>query len=194
MKIADFGFATSLTGKNGNGQLKTYLGTESYMAPEIILKKSYKGEAVDIFACGIILFIMVSGIPPFLKADAKTDRYYRHIYRKEFAEFWDVHERHRAHETNGEQFYSEEFRDLINAMFAYKPSDRPSIEQIKNHPWFNGTLPNIDELKNEFAERKERVEAEVQRQREEKKEEKLRAQMEVQYDPETSYTGFRPYC
>jgi len=58
LKIADFGFAAPIEGRDGSGLLKTRLGTESYMAPEIHLRKPYNGEAVDVFASGIILFIM----------------------------------------------------------------------------------------------------------------------------------------
>jgi serine/threonine protein kinase len=43
LKIADFGFAGPTMGRDGNGYLSTYCGTELYMAPEIHLKKAYKG-------------------------------------------------------------------------------------------------------------------------------------------------------
>jgi len=43
LKIADFGFATLINGKDGSGYLHTCLGTESYMAPEIHLRKPYSG-------------------------------------------------------------------------------------------------------------------------------------------------------
>ena len=58
LKIADFGFAAPVDGRDGSGYLKTKLGTESYMAPEIHARKPYNGASVDLFACGIILFIM----------------------------------------------------------------------------------------------------------------------------------------
>ena len=48
------------------------------MAPEIHLRMPYKGEEVDLFASAIILFIIVSGTPPFTKADPK-DPYYKII-------------------------------------------------------------------------------------------------------------------
>lgn len=57
LKIADFGFAAPIEGRDGSGSLKTRLGTESYMAPEIHARKPYSGASVDLFACGIILFI-----------------------------------------------------------------------------------------------------------------------------------------
>lgn len=68
LKIADFGFAGPIAGRLGTGYLTTILGTRPYMAPEIQEEKPYKGEVVDIFAAMIILFIMVSGNPPFMEA------------------------------------------------------------------------------------------------------------------------------
>ncbi len=61
MKVADFGFATFLSGKDGSGILRTNLGSLCYMAPEIHLSLPYSGEAVDLFASAIILFIIYSG-------------------------------------------------------------------------------------------------------------------------------------
>ena len=60
LKITDFGFSVYLSGRDGTGMLKTHLGTEQYMAPEIHEERAYKGDAVDIFACGLILFILKS--------------------------------------------------------------------------------------------------------------------------------------
>jgi len=51
------------------------------MAPEIIQHEAYSGQSVDLFACAVILFIMYSGTPPFMKADLK-DPYYRLIVNK----------------------------------------------------------------------------------------------------------------
>jgi serine/threonine protein kinase len=60
LKIADFGFAAPLAGRDGTGTCKTKLGTESYMAPEIHARRPYIGTSVDLFACAIILFIMIT--------------------------------------------------------------------------------------------------------------------------------------
>ena len=68
LKIADFGFAAPLAGKDGSGYLTTKLGTMNYMAPEIHLKQPYMGQSVDLFAAAIILFIMVAQHPPFTTA------------------------------------------------------------------------------------------------------------------------------
>lgn len=73
IKIADFGFAASTAGRDGSGLLTTYLGSVPYMAPEIHLGKSYSGAGVDLFAVGIILFLILSGRPPFGQATVQDD-------------------------------------------------------------------------------------------------------------------------
>ncbi len=77
LKIADFGFAAPLLGKDGSGLLRTVLGTFGYMAPEIIMRQPYNGESVDLFACAVILFIMVARHPCFVKADPIHDSFYK---------------------------------------------------------------------------------------------------------------------
>ena len=64
-KIADFGFAAPHFNSEGITKLKTNLGTRNYMAPELHYKRDYNGESVDLFALGVILFIMVTGRFPF---------------------------------------------------------------------------------------------------------------------------------
>lgn len=66
IKLIDFGFAV-ISNKN----LKLYCGTPSYMAPEIIMKKDYRGSPVDIWTCGIAFYVMICGNFPFT---AHTDR------------------------------------------------------------------------------------------------------------------------
>ena len=69
LKIIDFGFASDLGEITENGQiLKTYLGTQGYQAPELIYGFEYDGKMVDIFAAGVVLFMMVVGRPPFEEA------------------------------------------------------------------------------------------------------------------------------
>lgn len=47
------------------GVYYSHVGTERYMAPEMIEQKPYKGNTTDIFALGVILFVMVFGVMPF---------------------------------------------------------------------------------------------------------------------------------
>lgn len=62
LKIGDFGWAGPAQGRpENNNWLQTYCGTLLYMAPEILLNEPYDGKLVDIFAAGIIMFIMATG-------------------------------------------------------------------------------------------------------------------------------------
>jgi serine/threonine protein kinase len=128
LKIADFGFSAALRGKDGSGILKTKLGTEGYMAPEIPNKK-YEGKSVDVFAAGVILFIMYAGNPPFEKA-TPSDPYYKILKEKKFDIFWKAHSRKRPAD-----FFSETFKNLFVQLVAFEPTERLTIEQISVHPW-----------------------------------------------------------
>jgi len=105
LKIADFGFAGPTMGRDGSGYLKTFCGTELYMAPEIHLKKDYKGTEVDIFASGIILFMMCM-------AKGRADL------------FWKAHTKNRP---NGDNI-TPEFKDLFDQMMKLNPTERITLE------------------------------------------------------------------
>ena len=62
IKLIDFGFSIK---SNPSENLKMYCGTPSYMAPELVGKRDYKGWAVDVWALGIILYTILSGYFPF---------------------------------------------------------------------------------------------------------------------------------
>ncbi|KAL4503612.1 hypothetical protein ABPG73_017355 [Tetrahymena malaccensis] len=69
IKIIDFGFSIVIP---PDKKLNIFCGTPSYMAPEIVSKKEYYGPPVDIWACGILLYVMLVGTFPFKAADDKT--------------------------------------------------------------------------------------------------------------------------
>lgn len=192
LKVADFGFATLIAGKNDSGLLHTILGTESYMAPEIHLKKPYSGASVDLFAAGIILFILISGTPPFAKADPRSDPHYKLLCTGKQDIFWKAHERQKPKKAGQETFYSAEFRDLLNTMLAAEPAERLTIEKIKAHPWYNGEIKEAGDLKTEFIKRKKLVDAELQAQREIKEKEKQRQKMAAHH-AQGAFTGVRPF-
>ena len=89
LKVADFGFAALMEGKNKSGILHTHLGSEGYKAPEIYMK-SYIGWQTDVFAAGVILFIMLKGYPPFDSANIGDDLYGL-IREKNHTHFWKLH-------------------------------------------------------------------------------------------------------
>lgn len=161
------------------------------MAPEIHARQSYSGEKVDLFACGIILFIMISGTPPFSKADPRVDPHYKLLATGKQEVFWKAHERSKTKKEGQESFYSPEFRDLINSMLAIEPQNRLTIEQIKDHAWVQGELADVNKLRAEFVQRKKMVDTELQKQREAKKQQKLMAT--TQYHAQGAFSGIQPF-
>eukprot|EP00331_Platyophrya_macrostoma_P019324 CAMPEP_0176465988 /NCGR_PEP_ID=MMETSP0127-20121128/37619_1 /TAXON_ID=938130 /ORGANISM="Platyophrya macrostoma, Strain WH" /LENGTH=406 /DNA_ID=CAMNT_0017859059 /DNA_START=31 /DNA_END=1252 /DNA_ORIENTATION=- len=184
VKIADFGFSTLIAGKDGSYELKTVLGTESYMAPEIHARKPYSGAAVDLFATGIILFILISGTPPFAKADPK-DPHFRIMCMNRWDVFWTAHEKSKPIKP----FYSDDFKDLMQKMFALEPKDRLDIEGIKAHPWYSGTTDDLSTIQADFKKRKAIVDAEIKKQKEQREKEK---QKKAQVGT-GAFGGFRAY-
>lgn len=128
LKVVDFGFATRM--QPGKHQ-KTRLGTEKYMAPELLYHKAYDGKKADVFAAGVILFVLYSGHPPFNQA-TEHDPYYK-TFVKANEKFWDFHSK-----QNQKRNYSPEFKELINNMLAFNPSNRWNFEEIAaKSAWFN---------------------------------------------------------
>lgn len=101
------------------------------MAPEINNGQTYQGTVVDLFAAAIILFIMVAQHPPFGKAVA-NDAHYKLIVANRLDLFWKFHSRSKQ---GGLDFFSAEFMDLINSMLQNDPIHRPSLAEVKFHPW-----------------------------------------------------------
>lgn len=126
LKVADFGFACY---KNIN-KLSSYRGTMTYMAPEIKEGKQYDGTQVDVFSMGVILFIIVQGIFPF--KEARTEEYfYNLLCTGQIDKYWQ--------KVNGQNL-TPEFKDLILSMFSYDPSKRPTVADIRAHPWMNQSV------------------------------------------------------
>lgn len=121
------------------------------MAPELHLRMPYSGNLVDLFASGIILFIMVSGHPPFVKADPR-DNLYKMICTNKHESFWKFHEKNRK------TFLPQPLKNLINSMLAFDPTQRLSISEVIAHEWMKGPLKTEQEIINEFNERRKRIE------------------------------------
>lgn len=77
------------------------------------------------FSVGVILFIVVQGIFPFSEA-TKDEYYYKYLVKGKYDKYWK--------KTGGEGL-SDDFKDLIIRMLSYEPEKRPTIQQLKEHPW-----------------------------------------------------------
>ena len=147
LKIADFGYVSKTEIS------RRQLGTEGYKAPEIHLGRDYRGKKVDLFAAGVILFMMVTQHQPFEKA-LPSDPFYRLICGKRPDLFWAFH----IESVQGEGracHISEELMDLIAWMLNPYPEERPSIEEIKGHAWMAGKVASAAEAVADFKSRKE---------------------------------------
>ena len=118
-KIADFGLM-----KSSEGKMVTLCGTPNHMAPELLTEphKKYEGAAVDVFACGHILFMMLTQKPCFSRSD---DQHYAAFEKDPI-----------TYLKSRKIQVSEGSLNLIWNMCARDPKKRPSLHAIKNHDWF----------------------------------------------------------
>ena len=139
LKLADFGFAVLIDEQEKN---TTRLGTERYMAPEILMKKAYDAKKVDIFAMGVIFFVFFSGHPPFNEA-LVSDPYYKTFAVKP-NKFWSFHS-----QQGRKRNYSENFVQLLSKMMAHNPEERFSIQDVINSDWMKEEI-DVEKAQNDI--------------------------------------------
>eukprot|EP01130_Rhizamoeba_saxonica_P001665 TRINITY_DN11538_c0_g1_i1.p1 TRINITY_DN11538_c0_g1~~TRINITY_DN11538_c0_g1_i1.p1 ORF type:complete len:334 (-),score=95.95 TRINITY_DN11538_c0_g1_i1:53-1054(-) len=135
IKIADFGFATR---QDHDNHLVELVGTPPYMAPELVsLRERYLGQKgygrpVDVWALGIVLYILLSGIHPFQQDDEEDM-----LDDIELGEWdWLGRNWHRV---------SDEARELIKGMMDADPDKRFTIDQCLEHTWIAKKDENPEE-------------------------------------------------
>jgi len=135
LKITDFGLS-KLTKNADTAVMKTdYVGTRGYQAPEILKKRKY-GKACDIFSAGVVLFILLTGYPPFEQA-VKTDRWYNPIAVGKPEKFWAQHKGCGV---------KPEAMEMLTQMLAYHPSNRLTIDEILKTDFAQGPTHTPEEL------------------------------------------------
>ncbi|XP_076042161.1 serine/threonine-protein kinase Chk1-like [Oratosquilla oratoria] len=82
IKIADLGLCSLYIWKGAEIYLSGFLGTQSYMAPEVFTGMKYRGPPIDVWACGIILFNMLTAGRPWWTADPEDRNYSLWVKRK----------------------------------------------------------------------------------------------------------------
>ena len=97
------------------------------MAPEILERLNYDGRKIDMFAIGVILFIIVVGNFPF-QAAKTTDEYYKLLVTgsSEKRRYWKA--------VRGSHL-SDDFKKLLISMLNNDPAKRPSLRTLENHEW-----------------------------------------------------------
>jgi len=118
------------------------VGTEGYIAPEILANRKYDGKKADIFSLGQLLFNIVTGIRGFESA-TNSDHYYRYIILKQHQQYFKIIHTHLQNNL------SNEFKNLYIRMIAYNPNERPTIDEILNDPWVQEINNVMQALENE---------------------------------------------
>ena len=120
------------------------------MAPEMFYSGEFRTKPTDIFSAAIILFIMVKGAPPFEEAKANNPHY--KIFWGNPPIFWKIHTK------RDKTLFSVELMELLTTLFDYDSERRITIKQIKESAWYNGPLPTEEQLSEEIAIRKHKLE------------------------------------
>ncbi|XP_072717844.1 calcium/calmodulin-dependent protein kinase type II subunit delta isoform X8 [Ciconia boyciana] len=119
VKLADFGLAIEVQGEQQ--AWFGFAGTPGYLSPEVLRKDPY-GKPVDMWACGVILYILLVGYPPFWDED--QHRLYQQIKAGAYdfpSPEWDT--------------VTPEAKDLINKMLTINPAKRITASEALKHPW-----------------------------------------------------------
>ncbi|TMW58714.1 hypothetical protein Poli38472_010273 [Pythium oligandrum] len=161
LKIADFGLSGLREGPNGAiFELYTQCGTRSYMSPEVLSCMPYEGEPADVWSVGVVLFIMLAGFPPFQIA-TRQDWWFRACAAKQYEAFWAAHERSAT--------FSPGAKALLTRIFSVNPQERITLQEIKSDPWVQEITVSAEEFRAELVARKQQVEAEKHKEREQKR-------------------------
>ena len=126
VKLSDFGLSKL---KRAGSVMKTRCGTPAYVAPEVLADRhSEYSHAIDMWALGVILYIMLCGYPPFVSEDEENEFALFHLIRRGTFSFppqdWDS--------------VSDAAKDLVSKLIVVDPAKRFTIEQTLAHTWLRG--------------------------------------------------------
>uniref|UniRef100_A0A914YW35 Protein kinase domain-containing protein n=1 Tax=Panagrolaimus superbus TaxID=310955 RepID=A0A914YW35_9BILA len=119
LKIADFGFARVL---KDDEESYTFCGSRAYVAYEIMTSKAYRGNGVDIWGAGVVLYIMLNGVMPFDDKDIKSLIQHQQKQKIPFS-----------------RKVSKPAKDLILSMLHPTPTRRATLKSILASEWLDGT-------------------------------------------------------
>jgi len=120
VQVADFGFAKNMLAAPTSAGLVTCCGTQSYVAPEILQGTPY-GKPVDMWSCGVILYMLLGGYQPFQGGRQL-------VFRQIIAADYEYHDMYWGP-------ISIEAKQLITRMLAIDPKVRITAEEALNSSW-----------------------------------------------------------
>ncbi|KAL7099578.1 hypothetical protein ACP275_09G093400 [Erythranthe tilingii] len=124
LKVSDFGLSALPEHLSLDGLLHTRCGTPAYVAPEVLRKKGYDGAKADIWSCGVILYVLLSGFLPFQHENIM--KMYTKIFKAEFS---------------CPPWFPFEAKKLISRILVTDPDKRITVPEITKLPWFRKGLP-----------------------------------------------------
>lgn len=135
LKVSDFGLSAMVNVANipttTTGLLHTLCGTPAYVAPEILAKKGYEGSKVDVWSCGVVLYVLTAGYLPFHHPNLMA--MYRKIYRGEY---------------KCPKWMSSDLKRFLSRLLHTDPNVRITVNAILRDPWFaeGGSFALLDNI------------------------------------------------
>ncbi|XWS15848.1 hypothetical protein CRYUN_Cryun34aG0036900 [Craigia yunnanensis] len=126
LKVSDFGLSAVSDQIRQDGLFHTFCGTPAYVAPEVFSRKGYDAAKVDIWSCGVILFVLMAGYLPF--NDHNITAMYKKIYKGEF---------------RCPRWFSPELSRLLTKLLDTNPETRMTIPEIMENRWFKKGFKHI---------------------------------------------------
>ena len=133
IKIGDFDHSCST-----NKFIRSEHGTSGYQAPEMLQRMAHYGKPADIFALGIILFMLSLGCRPMIIENGIDDIFYRCIIDNNVDFFITTVSQKLKIDI------SPELKDILVLMLTWNPNKRPSSIELLNHSWLNSSLKDWD--------------------------------------------------
>ncbi|VFQ94289.1 unnamed protein product [Cuscuta campestris] len=126
VKVSDFGLSAISEQIKQDGLFHTFCGTPAYVAPEVLARKGYDAAKVDIWSCGVILFVLMAGYLPF--HDQNIMSMYKKIYRGEF---------------RCPRWFSPELTRFLSRLLETNPETRITIPEIMSNRWFKKGFKDV---------------------------------------------------
>ena len=126
LKVSDFGLSAVSDQIRQDGLFHTFCGTPAYVAPEVLARKGYDAGKVDIWSCGVVLFVLMAGYLPF--HDRNVMAMYKKIYKGEF---------------RCPRWFSPELTRLCSRLLETNPEKRFTFPEIMENSWFKKGFKHV---------------------------------------------------